>query len=112
MRGQRHAPAAPYPRERPGTRFTGGWVGLRAGLDRCGIPRPPPGIDPRTAQPVGKSYTEYVALVIQQAKRMRLITLSSMVSPALPSFSTLSHKRHDFMGKKLLNIMCVHLFSL
>jgi len=36
MMGQRHAPAAPYPRERPGTHRTGGWVGLRAGLDRCG----------------------------------------------------------------------------
>ena len=23
---QQHAPAAPYPRERPGTHFTGGWV--------------------------------------------------------------------------------------
>jgi hypothetical protein len=32
--GQRHAPAALYPRERaPGTHWTGGWVGLRAGLD-------------------------------------------------------------------------------
>jgi len=26
-------PAALYPRERPGTHFTGGWVGPRAGLD-------------------------------------------------------------------------------
>jgi len=25
--GQQYAPAAPYPRERPGTHFTGGWVG-------------------------------------------------------------------------------------
>ena len=33
MRGQRHAPAAFYPRERPGTHYTGGWVGPRAGLD-------------------------------------------------------------------------------
>jgi len=40
VRGQRHAPAAPYARERPGTHCTGGWVGLRAGLDRCGITRP------------------------------------------------------------------------
>ena len=40
MRGKRHAPAAPYPRERPGTQFTGGWVGLRAGLDWCGKSRP------------------------------------------------------------------------
>jgi len=40
VRGQRHAPAAPYPRERSGTHCTGGWVGLRAGLDRCGKSRP------------------------------------------------------------------------
>jgi len=35
VRGQCHAPAALYPRERPGTHCTGGWVGPRAGLDRC-----------------------------------------------------------------------------
>jgi len=40
VRRQRHAPAAPYPRERQGTHCTGGWVGLRAGLDRCGKSRP------------------------------------------------------------------------
>ena len=28
---QRHAPAALYPRERPGTHCIGGWVGPRAG---------------------------------------------------------------------------------
>jgi hypothetical protein len=37
---QRHAPATLYPRERPGTHCTGGWVGPRAGLDRCGKSRP------------------------------------------------------------------------
>ena len=31
--GQQHAPAALYSRERPGTHFTGGWVGPMAGLD-------------------------------------------------------------------------------
>jgi len=31
--GQQHASAALYPRERPGTHFTGCWVGPRAGLD-------------------------------------------------------------------------------
>jgi hypothetical protein len=36
------------PRERPGTHCTGGWVGLRAGLDVCEKSRPPPGFDPRT----------------------------------------------------------------
>ena len=36
VRGQRHAPAALYPRERPGTHSIGGCVGPSAGLDRCG----------------------------------------------------------------------------
>ena len=40
MTGQRHALAAPYPRERPGTHCTGGWVDLRACVDRCGKCRP------------------------------------------------------------------------
>jgi hypothetical protein len=39
VRGQRHAPAAFYPRERPGTHCTRGWVCPRAGLDRCGKSR-------------------------------------------------------------------------
>jgi hypothetical protein len=34
VNGQHHAPAALYPREKhPGTHWTGGWVGPRAGLD-------------------------------------------------------------------------------
>jgi hypothetical protein len=44
VRGQRHTPAAFYPRERPGTHCTGGLVGPRAGLDVCEKPRPPTGI--------------------------------------------------------------------
>jgi hypothetical protein len=56
--GQRHAPAALYPRERPGTHCTGGWVGPRASLDRCGNSRPPPGFDPRTVHPVASRYTD------------------------------------------------------
>ena len=59
VRGQRHAPAALYPRERPGTHCTGGWVGPRAGLDRCEKSRPPPGFDPRSVQPVASRYTDY-----------------------------------------------------
>ena len=37
-----------------------------------------------------------VALVIQRAKRMRRIILSSVGCLALPFLSTLWHKRHDF----------------
>ena len=39
--GQQHAPAALYPRERPGTHWTGGWVGPMAGLDGRKISSPP-----------------------------------------------------------------------
>ena len=58
VRGQCHALAALYPWERPGTHCTGGWVGPRAGLDRCGKSLPPV-FDPRTIQPVASSYTDY-----------------------------------------------------
>ena len=51
-------PGLLYPRERPGTNYTGDWVGPRAGLDRCGKSRPPPGFDPRTVQPVASRYTD------------------------------------------------------
>jgi hypothetical protein len=43
-----------------------------------------------------------VALVIQHAKLMRRIVLSSVVCPALPYFSTLSHKEAIFGKEKLL----------
>jgi hypothetical protein len=39
LRGQRHAPAAIYARERLGTHCTEGWLGPTAGLDRCGKSR-------------------------------------------------------------------------
>jgi len=52
-----------YPRERPGTHCTGGWVGPRAGLDRCGKSRPPPGFDTRTVRPVASRYTDWATPV-------------------------------------------------
>jgi len=59
MRGQQYAPAALYPRERPGTYCTGGWLGPSGGLDRYGKSRPPPGFDPRAVQLVASRYTDY-----------------------------------------------------
>ena len=47
-----------YPRERPSTNFTGGWVGPRTGPDGRGKSRPPPGFDPRTVQPVASRSTD------------------------------------------------------
>ena len=55
--GQRHTPAA-YPRKRPGTHFTGGWVGPGAGINGWGRSCLPPGFDPRTVQPVASPYTD------------------------------------------------------
>ena len=59
MRGQRHVPAAIYTWQRPGTYCTEGWVGSRAGLDRCG--KSPPNQDlipgPSSPQPVATPST-------------------------------------------------------
>jgi hypothetical protein len=49
-----------YPREiDPVPIVQGGWVGPRAGLDGCGKSRPPPGFDPRTAQPIASRRLGY-----------------------------------------------------
>jgi len=47
-----------------------------------------------------------VALGIQHAKRMRRVLLSSVASPAIQYFPTLSHKRHDFRKKRKTKRSC------
>ena len=49
------------------------------------------------------------ALVIQHAKRLRRIILSSVAWLAVPYFSTLSHKR--FSQKVIKRKMCILIFS-
>ena len=54
-----------YLRERPDTHCIGDWVGPRAGLDGCGIFRPPPGFDPWTvAIPTALPGTPYVYMYV------------------------------------------------
>ena len=54
----------------------------------------------------------FIALVTQNAMRIRRIILSSVVCLALPYFSTLSHKRHDFRGGKVTeHKLLVFIFS-
>ena len=58
-----------------------------------------------------KYYIFWVTLGIQHAMRMR--RMSSVAGPALHYFPTLSHKRHDFRGKKNVteHKVCVLIFS-
>ena len=48
---------------------------------------------------------------IQHAKLMCRTILSSVACAALPCILILSHKRHDFGTRKLLNMKCVLIFS-
>ena len=57
--GSAPSPGRLYPRERPCTHCTGGWVGPRTGLDKCEKSLSPPGFDPWTAQPIASHYTDY-----------------------------------------------------
>ena len=50
----------------------------------------------------------FLALVIQHAKRMGRIILSSVAWPAVQYFPTLFHNRHDFRGGITEHKMCCH----
>jgi len=61
VRGQRHAPAALNPRERPGTHCSGAWVGpgpVWTGAENLA----PPGFDPRTLQASQVALVHYLSL--------------------------------------------------
>jgi len=100
-RGQRHTLSALYPRERPSTHCTGGWVGPRAGLDGCGKSRPPPGFNPRTVQPVASHYIDY-------ATRPTAV-LSFSYYTFMTSIGTASDGLVRTLFKALQQILCLYL---
>ena len=60
--GSAPRPGRLYPRERPGTHFTGDWVGPRAGLDGQKISSPPGFFfRSRTVQPIVSRYTDWAS---------------------------------------------------
>ena len=63
------------------------------------------------AKSIKNSECVSVALVIQHAKRMRCIILSSMTCLALAHFLTLSHKRHDIWKNVTEHKKCVLIVS-
>jgi len=76
MSGQQHATAALYPRERPGTNFTGGWVSPQVRFGRVEN-LVPTGIRSQTVHPVAQSlyhlsYPAYGAHHILHISRIRV----------------------------------------
>jgi len=64
VNGQRHDSAALPPGKTAVTHCIWGWVGSRTCLDECGKPRPPPGFDPRTEEPVANRYGHWLSTFI------------------------------------------------
>jgi len=68
-------------------------------------------VGPQRHRKKKKSGSMFVALIIQHAKRILRIMLSSVACLVLPYFSTLSHKRHDFRIKKVIKLKTCVLIS-
>jgi hypothetical protein len=57
-------------------------------------------------------YSECVSLGLETQHAVRIRLLSSVACPSVHNFSTVFYKRHDFRGKKILDIKCVLIFSI
>ena len=114
VRGQRHAPAALYPRERPGTHCTGGRTGPRAGLDRCGKSRPHRDSIPRHVQHIASRYTDlatepiyvciYIYMYIYMGTYIMPIYIYTVHNISAPFLSTSLVSKHYVCPDKYLAI--------
>jgi hypothetical protein len=94
VRGQRHAPAALYPRERSGTHCTGGWVGSRASLDTCGKSRPPPTGIRSPARPARSQSLYRIRYPAHNVHILITLYLAATFVVAFMSSSVCSHPWH------------------
>jgi hypothetical protein len=92
-----------------GLRFVSKWLNTRQALhvERNNEARSCNHCCSGKAMSITYSESMSVALGIQHAMRMRCIILPSVACPAVPYFSTLSHKRHDFRKTLLEHKKCV-----
>ena len=77
-------------------------MGPRAGVDRCGKSRPPPGFDPRTVQPVASRYTddairryhgksfENIGAAAQYKLELLSLSPQSCLGPSLQTFCSVT----------------------
>jgi hypothetical protein len=106
-KGPASRPSRSFPRERPSTHCKGGWVGPRAGLDRCGKSRPPPGFA-RTVQPVASRYTYYATRPIRRGGANNFIipvTFSTVTGQFKNKCKNLSFQRGEKQNRNMHNLM-------
>ena len=72
--GSASRPGRFYPQERTGTHCTGGWVGPRAGLDRCGVSRPHRDSISGPSSPVASRYTHYATRPTKNVRCVQIYT--------------------------------------
>jgi len=116
MSGQQHAPAALYPRQRPGTHFTGAWVGQRAGLDgRKNLV--PTGIRSRTFQPVVSRYTDWatrptIIRMLVSFKQVGILVTYPVLNSDLTLVNLILVFRRIFLCSSANNTIISHIVQL
>jgi len=109
--GQRHALAALYPWERPGTHCTGSWVGPRVGLDGRKISSPPafdPAPSSRSQSLYRLSYPAHIYIYIYIYIYIRSIVTQYEYKVQILNYE--SGKMIFFISKTLINEIKIKTF--